>query len=136
VAGSVQPEEAVLEARERLWLPAGARMQIARQELGGEKTLQEQRTIRNSPGGLRIPDRKQAPDVMSELMAGQATTASKPGPALKATFYLSPGAIAALAQVWMTRRQKAGPQQRGRISNSLLVEEAINLLSKDMKYIL
>jgi len=47
VDGSVQPEEAIIEARERLWLLAGGRglagvkMTIARQELGGERTLQE-----------------------------------------------------------------------------------------------
>lgn len=47
VAGSVKPEEAILEARERLWLLSGGRglagikMQIARQELGGERTLSD-----------------------------------------------------------------------------------------------
>ena len=45
VSGAVQPEEAIIEARERLWLLSGGRglagikMQIARQELGGERTL-------------------------------------------------------------------------------------------------
>jgi chromosome partitioning protein len=47
VAGSVKPEEAAFQARENLWLLAGGRglagvkIQIARQELGGEKTLLE-----------------------------------------------------------------------------------------------
>ncbi len=65
--------------------------------------------------------------------------ASKPEPAaaeesIKATFYLSPGAIEALEQLWMKRRQKAEPQQRGRITKSHLVEEAIsNLAVSDLK---
>jgi len=100
--------------------------------------------------------RKQTPDIMSELMAGQEK-ASKPvkrytsktvyqhtgktvkqrtstpvsqravsgatpllpeQKPIKATFYLSPQAIQALEQLWMKRRQKADPQQRGRISKS------------------
>jgi chromosome partitioning protein len=45
VNGSVKAEEAVIEAREKLWLLAGGRglaevkMQIARQGIGGERTL-------------------------------------------------------------------------------------------------
>ena len=112
-----------------------------------------------------MPDRKQTPDIMSELMAGQETPARKTvshkdgipakqhngimvsmkkkarqkqtekAPAaeakpIKATFYLSPGSIEALEQLWMKRRQEAEPQLRGRISKSLLVEEAIGLLSR------
>ena len=51
--------------------------------------------------------------------------AEKQAKPIKATFYLSPGAIEALEQLWMNRRQEAAPQQRGRISKSHLVEEAI-----------
>lgn len=98
-----------------------------------------------------MADRKATPDIMSELMVGQNTSkpvrqhtsipakqrTSKPaikkaappeGRAIKATFYLSPKAIEALEQLWIKRRQKAEPEQRGRISKSLLVEEAIGLL--------
>ena len=47
VNGSIKAEEAVIEARERLWLLAGGRglagvkMQITRQEIGGERTLSD-----------------------------------------------------------------------------------------------
>jgi hypothetical protein len=112
-----------------------------------------------------MPDRKQTPDIMSELMAGKKETPARkpvshkdgipvsqyngimvsmkkakqkrkePAPAaeakpIKATFYLSPKSIEALEQLWMKRRQEAEPQLRGRISKSLLVEEAIGLLSR------
>lgn len=99
-----------------------------------------------------MADRKQTPDIMSELMTGQVNIASKtaklqtsktvksqagklvetPAPAkpIKATFYLSPEIIESLERIWMERRQKAGPQERGRISKSLLVEEAIGLLAE------
>ncbi len=94
-----------------------------------------------------MADRKQTPDIMSELMGDRGvssktvkqqdgkTVKMRPGkPAdptktIKATFYLSPESIDSLERVWMERRRRADPEERGRISKSLLVEEAIGLLS-------
>jgi len=92
-----------------------------------------------------MPNRKRAPDIVSELMEGQTTSkpvnqrTSKPASknaaapseasnTIKATFYLSPGVIGALERLWMKRREEADMRERGRITKSLLVEEALTLL--------
>lgn len=104
-----------------------------------------------------MADRKQTPDILSELMAGssekkpasqqtskpakrQASKPSEKKPApppaeqekTKATFYLSPGGIEALESSWMKLRSLAG-SHRGQVSKSALVEVALQRLEKAMK---
>lgn len=102
-----------------------------------------------------MADRKKTPSVLDELLGGapapdaQDTSipvsqyTSKPArqPASKtateekpkATYYLSPAAIEALDEAWLTLRKMARPQDRAQVSKSWIVERAILLAVEELQ---
>lgn len=57
------------------------------------------------------------------------------GPAekVKATFYLEAGIVEALEEGWMELRKLADKKDRGQISKSLIVEQALKLALEDLE---
>ena len=70
----------------------------------------------------RQPDRKPAPP-----------PSKAEEPKVKATFYLSPGALDALEDGWLQLRRMAGQQQRSQISRSVIVELCLLAALEELK---
>jgi hypothetical protein len=101
-----------------------------------------------------MADRKQTPNILNDLLGGTpppkakhtsiparqhtgkpasrpASTTAGPQAAeeakLKATYYLSPGALEALDEAWLSLRKRAKAGDRAKVSKSAIVEQALLL---------
>ena len=58
---------------------------------------------------------------------------AQPAEKIKATFYLEAGIVEALEEGWMELRKLADKKDRGQISKSLIVEQALKLALEDLE---
>jgi hypothetical protein len=111
-----------------------------------------------------MPDRKQTPDILGDLLGGHKDEDSKPSSQdtsktvrqhtgktssqptgktasseaateekRKATYYLSPEAIDALEEAWLSLRRMATTETRNSVSKSAIVDAAILLAVQDLQ---
>lgn len=110
-----------------------------------------------------MSDRKQTPDILSELLSGARKKQEAPPPPearaapppperraepsravegegeeptydkVKATYYLSPAAVEAVDDLWYQLRRQTMPERRTSISKSLIVDLVVQLALEELQ---
>ena len=82
---------------------------------------------------VKQPTIKPAGKPTSKPVSQKKAQAEEPAEKVKATFYLEAGIVEALEEGWMELRKLADKKDRGQISKSLIVEQALKLALEDLE---